>query len=73
MSSTRMAANSGLGVVAVRVVKDCVILYHWTAGWPTMMLPKARVLLPGRRAVPVPVRETKAGLASLPAVTERRP
>ena len=53
--------------------EDCVILYHWTAGWPTMTLPKARVLLPERRAVPVPVSETKAGLALAPAVTERRP
>ena len=36
-----------------------VILYHWTAGWPTMTLPKARVpLLAVRRAVPVPVRVT---------------
>jgi hypothetical protein len=73
MSSIRMAANWGLGEAAVRVVKDCVILYHWTAGWPTMTLPKARVLLPERRAVPVPVSETKAGLALAPAMTERRP
>jgi hypothetical protein len=73
MSSTRMAVNWGLGTETVRVVKDWVILNHWTEGWSRMTLPKARVLLPEMRAVPVPVSETKAGLASLPAVTERRP
>ena len=59
MSSTRMAVKSGAEVVAVRVGKGEVILYHWTEGWPTMTLPKSRVpLWVVRMAVPVPLRVT---------------
>src|SRR5277367_6409882 len=74
VSSTRMALKSGAEVVAVRVGKGEVILYHSTEGWPTMTVPKARVLLPVLRiGVPVPLSETKVGEEELPVVMERRP
>ena len=60
--------------MAVRDANGDVILYHWTAGWPTRTLPKARVLLAVvTMAMPVPLRETNAGEVPLPAVTERSP
>ena len=73
MSSTRMALKSGAEVVAVRVLKGELTLYHWTDGWPTRTLPKERVLLGAVTiAVPVPLSVTYDG-EELPAVTERRP
>ena len=61
-------------MAAVRVEKGEVILVHWTEGWPRRTSPNASVLLGVVvMAVPVPVRLTKVGEVSVPAVTESKP
>ena len=62
-------------LAAAKLVKDWVILYHWTEGWPMMTEPKLKMpLLAGERMpVLVPERVTYAGVVPAPAVTASRP
>jgi hypothetical protein len=45
-------------VATVKRVKGCVILYHWTMGWPAMTPPKFSVPLLAGERIPVPTPES---------------